>query len=207
MQDDPDAAADHIIGLYQRFGLAWAAARGNRLAEQAWLDRFLALLPRRARILDLGCGSGEPVGGYLLAQGHDLTGVDTSGPLLDRCRRLAPRARWIEADMRTLRLGRTFDGILAWDSFFHLKHSDQRRMFSVFARHAGAGAALMFTSGPAHGIALGRLFGETLYHASLDPAEYRARLAAAGFTVVEHVAEDPDCGGRTIWLAQRRQGP
>ena len=72
-----------------------------------------------------------------------------------------------------------------------------------FAAHAAPGAALMFTSGPSHGIALGSFAGETLFHASLDPAEYRALLAAQGFAVVDHVAEDPSCGGRTVWLARR----
>ena len=44
--------------------------------------------------------------------------------------------------------------------------------------------------------------GEPLYHASLDPAEYRSLLDRNGFRVVSHVVEDPDCGGHTIWLAQ-----
>ena len=37
-------------------------------------------------------------------------------------------------------------------------------------------------------------------HASLDPAEYRSLLDRNGFRVVSHVAEDPTCGGHTIWL-------
>jgi len=49
--------------------------------------------------------------------------------------------------MRGLALGRRFDGILAWDSFFHLNYDDQRRMFAVFADHASAGAWLMFNTG------------------------------------------------------------
>ena len=60
----------------------------------------------------------------------------------------------------------------------------------------------MFTSGPAHGEAIGSYKGEPLYHASLDAAEYRALLNANGFEVVAHVVEDPDCGGHTVWLAQ-----
>jgi hypothetical protein len=106
--------------------------------------------------------------------------------------------------MRVLSLGRRFDGILAWDSFFHLSHDDQRRMFPVFRAHAASGAALLFTSGPAHGVAMGTLGGEPLYHASLDGAEYRALLAESGFAVVAHAVEDPTCGHRTIWLAQLR---
>jgi hypothetical protein len=35
-----------------------------------------------------------------------------------------------------LSLKRFFPGILAWDSFFHLNHDDQRQMFLIFRAHA-----------------------------------------------------------------------
>ena len=92
-----------------------------------------------------------------------------------------PNQEWIVADMRKLALQRQFSGILAWDSFFHLCQDDQRKMFPVFREHAAPKAALMFTSGPAHGEAIGSFGGEPLYHASLDPAEYRSLLDGTGF--------------------------
>ena len=104
--------------------------------------------------------------------------------------------------MRELALGRSFDGIIAWDSFFHLCPDDQRRMFPIFRQHARSDAALMFTSGPEHGEEIGSFEGEPLYHASLDAAEYRSLLDQSGFRVVSHVVEDPDCGRHTVWLAQ-----
>jgi hypothetical protein len=119
-----------------------------------------------------------------------------------RLSRRFPKQEWIVADMRKLALPRKFSGMLAWDSFFHLSPDDQRSMFPVFRAHAAPNAALMFTSGPAHGEAIGNFAGEPLYHASLDPAEYRSLLDRNGFRVVSHVVEDPDCGGHTIWLAQ-----
>ena len=108
--------------------------------------------------------------------------------------------------MRQLELGRRFDGLLAWDSFFHLHTDCQEPMFPRFARHAASGAPLMFTSGPAHGEAIGSYCGEPLYHASLAPSEYEALLSANEFDVLAHVAEDPGCGGHTVWLARRRTG-
>jgi hypothetical protein len=107
--------------------------------------------------------------------------------------------------MRTLSLPQLFDGMLAWDSFFHLGPDDQRRMFPIFKQHAAPRAALMFTSGPAHGEAIGSYQGEPLYHASLDAAEYRALLKANGFEVVAQMTEDPECGNHTVWLAQLGQ--
>lgn len=195
--------ADAIVGLYRRHGPAWARDRGTALMEGAWLGRFAAVLPTRANILDIGCGSGMPIAGHLLALGHEVTGIDTSAPLLAICRQRFPDQAWLARDMRGMALGARFDGLLAWDSFFHLDHDDQRAMFPVFAAHAAPGAALMFTSGPAHGIAIGTLGGEPLFHASLDPGEYRALLAANGFSVLRHVAADPACGGHTVWLARR----
>ena len=77
-------------------------------------------------------------------------------------------------------------------------------MFPIFRAHAAPRAALMFTSGPAHGEAIGQLEGEPLYHASLDPTEYMQLLDSHRFDVVATVPEDQSCGGRTVWLAQLR---
>ena len=198
------ALADNIIALYESHAREWAAARrGGQGMEQAWLDRFASLLPKGATVLDIGCGSGEPMAEYFIARGFELTGVDSSPTMLSLCRERFPEHVWLEADMRSLALGRVFDGLLAWDSFFHLKHDDQRRMFAVFAAHSATNSVLMFTSGPAHGEAIGTMGGEALYHASLDSHEYRELLASHDFSVVAQVIDDPSCGGHTVWLARR----
>lgn len=196
------AAAAAIPGLYERHAHAWATDRGDRLMEGAWLDRFLAPLPPGAPLLDLGCGPGVPIGRYLVERGHPVTGVDASPAMLALRAANLPGQEAVLADMRGLALGRRFAGILAWDSFFHLDHAAQRAMFPVFAAHAAPEAMLMFTSGPAHGVAIGHFRDEALFHASLDPAEYRALLAGQGFAEVAHQAEDPACGRRTVWLAR-----
>jgi SAM-dependent methyltransferase len=195
--------SDRIIDLYERNAHNYVADR--RVVgwdESAWLDRFIALLPQHATILDIGCGCGEPIARYFIERGFAVDGVDASPTLISVCRERFPKQRWHAADMRNLALGRSFHGVLAWDSFFHLCHDDQRRMFSIFKLHAAACAALMFTSGTGHGVAIGSYHGEPLYHASLAPEEYRALLEANGFRVEAHVAEDPECGRHTIWLAQ-----
>lgn len=196
--------ADRIVGLYERRAAAWTGAResSKRFIEQGWLDRFRALIPPGGAILDIGCGAGEPIARYLAGLGHGVTGVDASPAMIAMFQARLPAQEALVADMRRLDLGRRFDGLLAWDSFFHLDHDAQRAMFPIFRAHARPGAALMFTSGPAHGEATGRLEGEPLYHASLAPDEYRDLLAAQGLEVAAHRAEDPDCGGRTVWLAR-----
>jgi SAM-dependent methyltransferase len=195
--------SDRIIDLYERNARNYVVDRRSAgWDESAWLDRFIALLPEEATILDIGCGCGEPIARYFIDRNFTVEGVDASPTLVSVCRERFPKQRWHVADMRNLALGRTFQGLLAWDSFFHLPHEDQRRMFPIFKLHAASGAAFMFTSGTAHGVAMGSYHGEPLYHASLAAEEYRALLEANGFRVEAHVSEDPNCGRHTIWLAQ-----
>lgn len=201
-----DPSSKQIGALYERHAAAFDHDRGKRLVEREWFERFRAVMPEGADVLDLGCGSGEPVARYLIEAGHRVTGVDSSPTLIGLCRSRFPDETWIAGDMREVALGRRFGGIVAWNSFFHLTPDDQRAMFAVFRDHAAPAAALMFTSGPRAGEAIGSYQGEPLYHASLDTADYEAVLATHGFSVVQHVVEDADCGGLTVWLARMRTG-
>ncbi len=198
------SSADEIVGLYERHAATWDRGRAADLTlERGWIERFVERLPSGGSVLDLGCGSGQPIARALLERGFAVVGIDASPTLVATCRSRFPSAEWLVADMRGLSLDRRFDGLVAWDSFFHLSHEDQRAMFAVFRDHAAPGALLLFTTGPAHGEAIGTYEGEPLFHASLAPSEYRALLVAHGFRVLAHVAEDPECGRHTVWLAQR----
>ncbi len=198
------AASELIIDLYDRHAHVYDTERAKNLFERRWLDRFLDLLPFGGSILDVGCGTAEPIVRYFIERGYDVTGADSSQAMLAICKSKFPHCTFVHTDMRMLSIAQRFDGIIAWDSFFHLNQDDQRNMFPVFRKHVAAKTALMFTSGPNCGEAIGAYQGEPLYHASLDGAEYRFLLGQNDFDVVSHVVEDSECGGHTVWLAQRR---
>ena len=200
-----DEFAERIIGHYECHACEWDADRRKAgWNDKPWHDRFIAALPQGAAVLDLGCGSGSPVARHMVECGLQVTGVDASPSLVSLCRERLPDQIWIVADMRSLALGRRFDGVLAWDSFFHLKPDDQRAMFGVFAAHAAPTATLMFNTGPSYGVAIGSYRGDPLYHASLNADEYEVLLDKSGFEVVAHAVEDEQAGGRTVWLARSR---
>jgi SAM-dependent methyltransferase len=199
--------ADQIIGIYKRHFEAFDHRRGRSLFEKIWLDRFREAMGRHATVLDVGCGMGEPIARYMIDHGHTLTGVDTSPGMIGLCRERFPDHEWIQADMRGLDLGRAFGGVIAFNSFFHLTRADQNAMFPVFGKHAAPGAPLLFTSGPGDGEAIGEMEGEPLYHASLDPDEYRSLMDDNGFDVLKFIPDDPECNGHCVWLAKRRYDP
>jgi SAM-dependent methyltransferase len=198
-------SASRIIGHYEKHATSWDNDRqSGGWIEQLWHDLFIDSLPAGAKVLDLGCRSGRPVARHMHERGLHVTGVDSSPTMISLCRSRLPDHEWIVADMRRISLNRRFDGILAWDSFFHLDHDDQRRMFAVFAEHSSDRAELMFNTGPEHGEAIGSYRGDPLYHASLAPHEYVALVSGIGFEVIDHAANDVRVGGRTVWLCGSR---
>jgi len=202
------APAD-ILPTYEREALAFQAKRNKSLFEKSSLDRMLGITPRNQSIrtlLDLGCGPGAPIATYLADRGLAITGVDGAATMVELFGATLPNATALHADMRTLDLGQRFDAILAWNSFFHLGKDDQRAMFPIFAAHAAPNAALMFTSGPSDGEVWGHAVTEQVYHASLDPDEYRELFKTNGFKVLSFRPDDPECNGHSIWLARFTAG-
>lgn len=195
-----------VIPVYQSRAAWFDAHRTRALDERPYLDAVAARLAPGADVLDLGCGAGDPIARYFVDRGFRVTGVDAATAMLDLCREKFPAMTWIRADLRGLALGRTFDAIVAWDSFFHLTRDEQRAMFPAFAAHARPAAPLLFTTGPADGEAYGDVGGLRVYHASFAADEYRALLAAHRFAVLRHTVNDPACGGHTVWLAEKSPG-
>lgn len=105
-------------------------------------------------------------------------------------------------DMRELKLDRQFDGIIAWDSFFHLNPDEQRSTLQRFHKHLRPGGALLLTVGHKAGEVLGMVEGEAVYHSSLSQREYKHILGSAGFQETEMVLKDEICD-RTVLLARQ----
>lgn len=93
---------------------------------------------RPAALLELGAGGGHTL--VHLADRHDCTAVDLSEPMLENCRRLVPRADTVCADMRWVRLGRTFDAVFIHDAVDYLLNADDvRRTLDTAAAHLRPG--------------------------------------------------------------------
>jgi SAM-dependent methyltransferase len=88
---------------------------GEYADDAAALRRAFASSARPVRkVLDLGSGGGH-VAWHLKAQ-FELTLADISATMLVVSRRLNPECEHVQGDMRTLRLGREFDGVLVHDA-------------------------------------------------------------------------------------------
>lgn len=196
---DPGKTRD----VYEAEASTYDALRSRALFEARWLARFAACLPADGHLLDLGCGAGEPIARWFIAEGFRVTGVDFAGAMLDIARARWPDGDWRQGDMRSFDLAQQFDGIVAWDSLFHLTPDEQRGCIARMAAHLTPGGALLMTVGPEAGEVSGRVGGQTVYHASLSPAQYATCLEENGLRLTGFMADDPETNQHSVLLARK----
>lgn len=196
-----DVAYDNTLDIYARQADGWDAHRHRVFFEKPWIDRLLGPEAEGLRVLDLGCGAGDPISGHMIERGVELTGLDGANSMLDIASRRYPNASWVHADMRDFVPDQTFDRILSWDGSYHLTQDEQRALLSKLPGWLNPEGALLLTIGPEAGELTGIVEGETVYHSSLEPDEYRDRLEAAGMTIEALVLEDQSIGYHSLILA------
>jgi ubiquinone/menaquinone biosynthesis C-methylase UbiE len=202
MSADPESTRE----VYETVASAYDANRSHVMFEARWLARFTACLPSGGHVLDLGCGTGDPIARWFLAEGFTVTGVDFAQAMLDIARSRWPDGDWRQADMRELDLPDRFDGLIAWNSFFHLTRDEQRACLPRMCAHLKDGGSLLVTVGHSDGEVTGTVAKETVYHASLSPAEYTAILQENGLRLTGFLAEDPECQSHTVLMARKDLG-
>ncbi|HET9248393.1 MAG TPA: class I SAM-dependent methyltransferase [Actinomycetota bacterium] len=94
-------------------------------------------------VLELGSGGGNNAS-HMKAH-FALTLVDRSPQMLDVSRRLNPECEHVEGDMRSVRLGRTFDAVFVHDAIAYiLTERDLAAVFTTAFEHCALGGVALF---------------------------------------------------------------
>lgn len=113
--------------------------------EAAHIVRVLrkATIPAPRTVLELGSGGGSNA--FHLKAHFAMTLVDLSPQMLKVSRKLNPECEHIKGDIRTLRLGRTFDAVLVHDAICHMTtESDLRAVMQTAYEHCGPDGVALF---------------------------------------------------------------
>ena len=117
------------------------AASGTDVHGEATFVASLDPAPRT--VLDAGCGTGR-VAIELARRGFDVVGVDLDASMLATARQRAPELEWVEADLTTLDLGRTFDVVvLAGNVVLFTAPGTEHDLMARCAAHVAPGGALV----------------------------------------------------------------
>ena len=135
-----------------------------------------ALLPRGARVLDVGSGMGR-VAAALSARGHDVTAVEPDAELVAQSRRTYPGLPVLEADVLAVtpeQLG-LFDLVVCVGNVLvFLAEGTERRVLERLRSFLAPGGRVLAGFHLVGGPAAARRY---------DPADFTADVAAAGLRV------------------------
>jgi SAM-dependent methyltransferase len=192
--------------LAPRFG-AWAARIRDPTRDRL-TPELASRLPERARVLDLGCGSG--VLARVLAERFEVVGVDISPEQLALAREAVPRATFVEADFTALELDEaSFDGVCALYSIMHVPREQHAALFgriSGWLRPGGLFLASLSSRGSEDWT--GEWLGVEMFFSGYDAETNRRLLAETGFELVhDEIAtiEEPEGPAEFLWVLARKR--
>ena len=126
---DPKGGHDivDITTLYQRIAEPYALAFQE---PSDHIDSFIELLPKGAKVLDVGCGNGMDAF-YLEEKGFAVKAFDLSEEMLEYAKARESKVDFEKADLKDFEYGtEEYDGIIASYSLIHLFKEDVPRVLS-----------------------------------------------------------------------------
>jgi SAM-dependent methyltransferase len=184
------------------------AARVEGDPRDRYLEDLSRCLPDRARVLDLGCGSGIPSTKWL-AERFDVVGVDVSASQLDRARRNVPEATFVQGDLARVTFPpASFAAVTAFYAISHVPREEHAALFGEAFTWLEPGGLFLATLGAGDGPDwTGDWLGVPMFFSSWDADESRSLLLDVGFGLVRsEVVEIRESEGPVafLWVLARK---
>jgi SAM-dependent methyltransferase len=136
-----------VVKLYEELADWWPVFSdpAEYRREVAHFARVLrkATRPEPRTVLELGSGGGNSA--FHLKKRFAMTLVDASPRMLRVSRRLNPDCEHVRGDIRSIRLGRTFDAVYAHDAICHMTtEADLQAVMRTAYEHCRPGGVALF---------------------------------------------------------------
>lgn len=189
---------------------AWSGAIVPDVREQ-YTRKIEAFVKPGERVVELGCGTGVPVGRFLAAR-YDYTGIDASPGMLREARAALRGAKLQQADMHAVEFPPgAIGGVIAFSSISHTPREQHAALFAKIAtwlRPGGVFIGNLHSRDDPNGREEHWLDAGPMRWSGFDAATNMTLLADVGLTVIESAVIDQlEPEGETIcplWFVARK---
>jgi SAM-dependent methyltransferase len=185
-----------VADSYDRIHLAYEEWGGGHAGlRHRFIDRAIELgVTPPATVLDLGCGTGRHGTAYLVEQGFDVIGVDSSTKSIEAARVALPGARFLVGDMTAIAIPESsLDLVTAFYSIIHVPRSEHAQLLTRIVGWLRPGGLFVAAMGGDEGEPAGHdkswLGLAPMYWSFWDPATSRRLMSDAGLDHVEDEEE------------------
>ena len=176
--------------IYDEFADTYEDHRGLFDMTEVFESFYRCLDVEKGRLLDLGCGTGEPFARLFIDRSWTVIGVDFSKRMLEQASNYLPEMETIYADMREVEFEASqFNAIAAIFSLFHVPKKDQIGLFNKFYRWLCPKGKALFTyatkeyTGSDEFDGYKKFMGQELYYSHTSPDKLYAILEEIGFNI------------------------
>ena len=168
------------------------------------LSFFVELLPKNAKVLDVGCGSGF-VAKYLIENNCSVVGIDTSFEMLKLAKKRIPEVEFIEMDMTKFSFpDDSFNGIVSLYAIFHISKEKHASLFQSFYKILKPGGVLFFSIGTYEWEGTEEYYGAKIFWSNYSPEKTLSLVKNAGFEII--LEEFLERGGeKHYWIFARKK--
>ena len=158
------------------------------------------------KLLDLGCGAGEPVARYFTDHNWSVVGVDFSERMIELASKYVPEMQTMHADISEVDFeSNQFDAIIASYSLFHISVDKHTDVFKRFHKWLCPNGKALFTyateeyTGRKSFDGYKNFMGQELYYSHKAPDELYVDLEDIGFNIDS--IDYRNIGGETfLWV-------
>ena len=165
--------------------------------------KFLSLIPKKSKILDVGCGPGQASKRFS-KKGHLVVGIDLSKEMIDFAKKKIPEAKFLVMDVEDLSFKEKFDAIWAAFILVHIPREKHEKVIIKFRELLNPGGILFL------GMLEGR--GEKImpepynrtyeqYFVFVSREEIERHLNSAKFCILDYSTEEFDEEGDKFILS------
>lgn len=179
--------------------------------REPWARKVDTYLAPGERVVELGCGTGLPVG-RRLAERYEYQGVDASVEMLARARDAIPAGRLEHADLLTVRVAPgSLGAVVSFFAISHVPREHHARLFDSIAswlRPGGVFVGNLTSRDDPGSVEASWLEAGPMRWSGFDETDNRRLLAASGLRIVDaevtRLREPDGCVIAPMWFVAER---
>ena len=158
----------------------------NKWPRLKWLKKILDQIKPGSSVLDIGCGSGNPVD-IEITKHHNIIGVDISKKMVNLAQNNVPNGEFIHKDFRDLNFPpNSFDAIVAFYVIELIPRKEHKSILYRLKNWLKPDGFLLFTLEANEYIdETGEWLGETIFISSYDSETMKEIVNEVGFEILE----------------------
>ncbi len=189
---DYENKVQHTKKVYEKTAEHYDSIRRD-VSEMKYLTDFFIKNVKGNEILDMGCAAGRDAK-YFHDEGLDVTGIDFTKKFIQMSRLKAPKARFIQMDIRDLKFkDDKFDGIWCCAALLHIRKKQDKKTLKGFRRILRNNGLLYISVKKGTGekmVMKEEYLGNEKFFAFYDKEEFEELVKKSGFKIMNSFVEE-----------------